>query len=104
MQRLVSCCGTLCWQWSTMCALLVVTKCLDTECMCEPLSTVLQGRHYAAKPIKANILNVNIEYLGHISTPEGLKPPGAGVKHQLHKAQRTRRNKGVLPTRRRREI
>ena len=64
----------------------------------------LARRHYAAKPIKANILNVNIEYLGHISTPEGLKPPGAGVKHQLHKAQRTRRNKGVLPTRRRREI
>jgi len=26
--------------------------------------------------------------------------PGAGVKQQQHKAQRTRRNQGVLPTRR----
>ena len=31
----------------------------------------LARRHHAAKPIKANILNDNIEYLGHISTPEG---------------------------------
>ena len=40
----------------------------------------LARRHHAVKPIKANILNDNIEYLGHISTPEGLKPTDKHVK------------------------
>ena len=40
----------------------------------------LARRHHAVKPSKANILNGNIEYLGHISTPEGLKPTNKHVK------------------------
>ena len=40
----------------------------------------LARRHHAVKPVKANILNDDIEYLGHISTPSGLKPTDKHVK------------------------
>ena len=40
----------------------------------------LARRHHSVKPAKANILNNGIEYLGHISTPSGLKPTDKHVK------------------------
>ena len=40
----------------------------------------LARRHHAVKPAKANVLNDEIEYLGHISTPEGLRPTDKHVK------------------------
>ena len=35
---------------------------------------------HAIRPVKANILTDDIEYLGHISTPTGLKPTDKHVK------------------------
>ena len=40
----------------------------------------LARRHHAVKPAKANVLNDDIEYLGHISTPDGLRPTDKHVK------------------------
>ena len=41
---------------------------IDVRCAFDKLVR----RHHSLKPVKATVLDENIEYLGHISTPQGL--------------------------------